>query len=316
MVQQSKIAYTDSGADVESKVYAVIVVYQPQQAALSALIVALAHQVAHVLVVDNGCSASVKAAIFALPALPGLTWLPQAQNAGLATGLNIGITHACAAQASHVMLFDQDSLPAAAMVSALLAAEQSLLASGIQFAALGPVYTDASTGRIAPIMGFENCYTRRKYQADFDGMIEAGYLITSGQLISRAALDAIGLMRDDLFIDGIDIEWALRARHRGWRSFAVCTAQMSHHLGDLQQVFGQRQIPLHSPLRHYYIIRNSLLLMRSSEINFKWKCSDLLKTIRRLIVYPLLCSNPLAHIRWMLRGLWDGLCGRAGQARD
>ncbi len=301
---------------MESKVYAIIVVYQPQQAALSALIVALAHQVAHVIVVDNGCSDAVKAAIFALPAQAGLTWLPQTHNAGLATGLNIGITTACAAQASHVLLFDQDSLPAANMVPVLLAAEHTLLASGLQLAAVGPVYTDASTGRIAPILGFENFYTRRKYHADFDGMIEAGYLITSGQLISRSALEAIGLMRDDLFIDAIDIEWALRARHRGWRSFAVCAAQMTHHLGDLQQTFGQRHIPLHSPLRHYYIIRNSFLLMRSSEINWKWKCSDVLKTIRRLMVYPLLCSDPLAHIRWMLRGLWDGLRGRAGQATD
>jgi rhamnosyltransferase len=309
--------------DVEIKVFAIIVVYQPQRETLAALITALVSQVAHIVVVDNGCDDEVRAvitkghtAVESGVKVPELTWLKQAQNEGLATGLNVGISWARAADASHFMLFDQDSLPAANMVQTLLAAEQTLLALGIHAAALGPVYADAGTGHIAPILGFERFYTRRKYQPDFDGMIEAGYLITSGQLIAKNALLAIGLMRDDLFIDAIDIEWALRARHRGWRSFAVCAAHMTHQLGDEQFALGQRKIALHSPLRHYYIIRNSLLLICSSEINWRWKCSDLLKTIRRLLLYPLLCPDPAAHIRWMARGLFDGLRGRAGPVKD
>jgi rhamnosyltransferase len=294
-----------------SSIIAVIVVYHPQPQALQVLLTALMPQVAQVLVVDNGGSDAARAAC--LPQGQGqVAWLAQPFNIGLASALNLGIRHALERDASHVILFDQDSVPAPGMVALLLAAEQKLRAQGRSVAAVGPVFFDAASGQIAPILAPQRWFTRRKYQADFDGMIEAAYLITSGQLIAAPALAAIGLMRDDLFIDGIDIEWALRARHRGWHSFAVCNAHLQHQLGDVRRQIGTRQVSLHSPLRHYYIIRNSFVLMRSPEINWRWKCSDFLKTLRRLIVFPLLSSAPLDHISMMARGIWHGLIGKTG----
>ncbi len=295
-----------------AKIIAVVVIYQPDALALGALLQALARldSLAQVVIVDNGCDTALRGSVQAQ--FPATTWLQQTHNIGLASGLNTGIRHALAEQASHVLLFDQDSLPASDMLQQLLAAEQTLLARGIKLAALGPMYVNGPDQQIAPIIGPERFFSKRKYQADFDGLIEAGYLITSGQLITRASLQAVGLMRDDLFIDAIDIEWGLRARKCAYFSFAVCAAHMQHHLGDSQTQIGQRQIALHSPLRHYYIIRNSLLLLQSADINWRWKCGDLFKTLRRLILYPLLCSHPWAHIRAMSQGVWDGLRGKAG----
>jgi rhamnosyltransferase len=295
-----------------AKIIAVVVIYQPDALALGALLSALAQLdgLAQAVIVDNGCDPALRGRLQVQ--FPATTWLQQTHNIGLASGLNIGIRHALAGQASHVLLFDQDSLPAADMLQQLLAAGQSLAARGFKVAALGPVYVNGPDQQIAPIIGPKRFFSQRKYQADFDGLIEAAYLITSGQLISRDSLQALGLMRDDLFVDAIDIEWGLRARGRGYFSFAVCAARMQHHLGDSQTQIGQRQIALHSPLRHYYIIRNSLLLLHSADINWRWKCGELFKTLRRFILYPLICSDPLAHIRAMSQGVWDGLRGKAG----
>lgn len=296
------------------KVVAVVVIYQPALAALSTLLQALAAQqtaLAQCVIVDNGCDAALRQSLQAGLA-SSATWLQQAHNLGLASGLNIGIRHALAQQASHVLLFDQDSQPAPDMLGQLLAAEQRLLAQGIAPAALGPVYRNAGATDIAPVIGPRRFYSERKFKADFADFIEAGYLITSGQLIRRAALEEIGLMRDDLFIDAIDIEWGLRASACGFKSFAVTSVSMQHQLGDSQTQIGSRQVSLHSPLRHYYIIRNSLLLLQSADINWRFKCGDLFKTLRRLLLYPLLCPHPWAHIRAMSQGLWHGIRGRAG----
>lgn len=290
-------------------IIAVVVLYHPQPQALQALLTALLPQVAQVVVVDNGGSAAARAAC-----VPDarVQWLEMESNIGLASALNLGIFHALGARASHVILFDQDSVPSPGMVNKLFDAQQALIAMGKQVAAVGPVFHDAASGNIAPVLAPQRWFTRRAYEADFFGTIEAAYLITSGQLISKQALAAVGLMRDDLFIDGIDIEWALRARHRGWHSFAVVDARLQHQLGDERRQIGTRQVSLHSPLRHYYIIRNALLLMRSPEINWRWKCSDFLKTLRRLIVFPLLCPDPRAHIRLMACGIWHGIIGKSG----
>jgi rhamnosyltransferase len=296
------------------KVIAVVVIYQPQSAALSTLLQALAAQqtaLAQCVIVDNGCDAQLRRSLQSGLASQA-TWLQQVHNVGLASGLNTGIRHALAQQASHVLLFDQDSQPAPDMLGQLLAAEQRLLAQGMVPAALGPVYRNAGAAGIAPIIGPRRFYSERKFSADFADFIEAGYLITSGQLIRRAALASVGLMRDDLFIDAIDIEWGLRASACGFKSYAVTSASMQHHLGDSQTQIGSRQVSLHSPLRHYYIIRNSLLLLQSAEINWRFKCGDLFKTLRRLLLYPMLCPRPWDHIRAMSLGLWHGIRGRSG----
>jgi rhamnosyltransferase len=291
-------------------VIAVIVIYHPQSAALLSLIDAIGPQVAQVVVVDNGGTDGVREQL----RLREIAWLAQVGNQGLAAGLNIGIAHALRQNATHVILFDQDSLPPPSLVSELLAAERALLARDIRVAAVGPVFRDVKSGMIAPITGFEWCYTRKKRLPDFDRYIEAGYLISSGQLIRQAMLMGIGLMRADLFIDGIDIEWSLRARQQGFRSFAVTDVTMAHNLGDRSVQIAGSAKPLHGPLRHYYIIRNALLLCRSKQIAGTWKMTEILKTLRRLIAYAIFCQHPLQHIKWMMRGLHDGVRGIAGQA--
>jgi rhamnosyltransferase len=291
-------------------VVAVIVIYHPQSAALLALIDAIAPQVAQVVVVDNGSMSGMKEQLRA----SALAYIDQDGNQGLAAGLNTGILHALRQDATHVILFDQDSLPPPSLVSELLAAERALLARDIRVAAVGPVFRDVKSGLIAPITGFERCYTRKKRLPDFDCYIEAGYLISSGQLIRQEMLIEIGLMRADLFIDGIDIEWSLRARQQGFCSFAVTDVTMSHNLGDHSVQIAGSAKPLHGPLRHYYIIRNALLLCRSKQIASTWKITEILKTLRRLVAYAIFCKHPLQHIKWMMRGLHDGLRGIAGKA--
>jgi rhamnosyltransferase len=289
-------------------VCAVVVTYRPEPAALARLLRSVAPQVTKVVVVDNGSPDDIAALA------RGHDFIGLADNLGLAAGLNRGIVRAREAGASHVILFDQDSDPAPDMVAALLAGERRLRALGRPVAAVGPRFVDVKTGRRDAVIVPARCYWSRRDAPQFEAFIEAGYLISSGQLISVAALDAVGPMRADLFIDYIDIEWCLRARARGLRVYTVDGATMAHDLGDTAVRLGQATKMLHTPLRHYYIVRNALLLLRTPSIPRAWKAGDALKTLRRIVAFPLLSRKPLQECRWLIRAVGDGLRGKAGKA--
>lgn len=292
-------------------VCAIVVTYNPQPAHLLSLLQKIKSQAHFVVVVDNASREQLEEPIRAL----GVSYLALGRNIGLAAGFNRGIAWAIAQQASHVILFDQDSLPTPSMLRQLLFAEQQILAMGLPLAALGPAYVDVKTHAMGAVIGPERWFTLRKYKPDFAMLIEAGYLISSGQLIRLSVLQQIGLMREELFIDAVDIEWSLRARHQGLRSFVVTDAMMQHNLGDQSVQIGQTAVALHGPLRHYYIIRNALLLCRMPHIPWRWKVVDMAKTLRRFVAYFILCKPRWQHLKWMCRGWRDGLLGRAGPAR-
>ncbi len=50
-----------------------------------------------------------------------------------------------------------------------------------------------------------------------DGTDEIGYLAGSCLLIIRAAWDAVGPLDEDYFLYSEEMDWAQRARDRGWR---------------------------------------------------------------------------------------------------
>lgn len=288
---------------------AVIVTYNPDKSTLFALISNIKDQVESLVIIDNASDCKFTE----LCKLDNIFYIQNSSNLGLATALNIGIEWAFKSLATHVILFDQDSLPDTTMVNQLLHAEQHLVDMGIKVAAVGPNSFDVKSGKTGSVIGEEWAFTKRKIKPDFENFIEAAYLMSSGQLIRIDVLKKIGLMKSELFIDAIDIEWSLRARFHGFRSFVVVDEIMRHNLGDKSVGVGSVIKYIHSPERHYYIIRNALLLCKYPEIPLKWKITDIIKTVRRFVAYPLLCDRPCTHLKWMIRGLRDGLVGITGK---
>lgn len=290
-------------------VVAVVVTYQPDLAVLQRQFAALAPQVAAVAIVDNGSREDVQAwlAAQAAPGAPHAV-LPLGANRGIAAAQNAGIAWAREHAASHVLLMDQDSLPAPGMVAALLAAAASQPA----VAAVGPRYLDTRQDNPPPFIRIEGLRLRRLACEPGRPVVPVDYLIASGCLIPVAALDAAGTMREDLFIDYVDIEWGLRAKAAGLQSYGACNAAMSHSLGDTPVRFGGRAIPVHSPLRHYYHVRNAVLLYREPWVPRNWKLVDGWRLVLKFGFYSLMTAPRLRHFSMMLRGLWHGLRGRTG----
>jgi rhamnosyltransferase len=231
-----------------------------------------------------------------------------AENGGVARAQNQGIAEARELRADYVLLMDQDSAPAPDLVARLLEAAEHL----DDAASMGPNYHDPQLSHHAPFMRvrglrieFGDCGQGRL-------VVPVDHVISSGCLIPMPVLDRVGPMREDLFIDGVDIEWGLRAAHHGLRNYGVCAAHMQHSLGGSTfRVLG-RTVARHPPLRLYYQFRNAILLYRVKWIPLRWKLANLRRLILRFALY-VVCARPLGpHLRMIGLGVLHGLRGVSG----
>jgi len=299
---------------VGTLVVGVLVTYEPDLAKLDDLLSALRHQLAKVVVIDNGSNLDIEEGISA--ALRADSWCQVVRlhsNLGIAAAQNVGIDLAREAGADFVILFDQDSEPASDMVRTLLDAATTKLVMGVSVAAVGPRYTDERQDNPPPFIRIQGLSVERQACRSRNSVVEVDYLIASGSLIPMATLDAIGRMREDLFIDYVDIEWGLRAKEAGFHSFGVCGAMMRHDLGDEPfNLFG-RKVPLHSPLRHYYHFRNAIRLYCEPGLPWNWKIADGWRLLLKYCAYTLFAKPRHEHWWMMTLGVVHGIMGRMGK---
>src|SRR5690606_39260864 len=140
--------------------------------------------------------------------------------------------------------------------------------------------------------------------------VEADFLISSGALLPLAALERVGGMEEQLFIDHVYTEWFLRARSQGLRCYGVFSAEMEHQLGEGHRRLWPgrwRQVPAHRPIRYYYIVRNSLLLYRRGYAPRRWIASDLLRLLVIGLFNLTIRGERRTRLRMMAHGLRDGL---------
>lgn len=297
-------------------VAAIVVLYRPDRDALQGLMRSLEDQVNVIFVIDNTPDHELvhEDELF-LPSLKvPLHYTAQGQNTGIAAAQNTGIRQAFAAAASHIILFDQDSVPAPGMVQTLLSAESALIHEGLRVAAVGPVSIDEGDGSVFPVARY-SFWGLRTIPVDLSKptAIEAHFLMASGCLIRASVLLTVGMMREDLFIDWVDNEWGLRARNMGLQCYVVPEARMTHRLGDgVARVLG-KPVHLHTETRNYYLLRNAIYLMRVRTMGLRWKLSFLPRLPIYLVIYPLLAGHKLRHFATLLRALRDGMCGRLGR---
>ncbi|MFE8032877.1 glycosyltransferase family 2 protein [Thiohalocapsa marina] len=293
-------------------VVAVVVTYHPDLINFRANLRAITRQVDAVLIVDNGSSSLIQSALAALTAV-NLHAVLLTENIGLAAAQNRGIDWARSLQARYVVLFDQDSQPNAKMVQCLVTvAESSTLVDGTP-ALVAPRFVDPYWPDLKPFTGHQDGRLCWLGCADSNSVLEIDAAIASGALISLTSLDVIGGMREDLFVDLVDIEWCFRAREKGYALLGVCDAVLCHRLGDVPKKIMGRQLTMHSPLRSYYFFRNAVWMFQQSYVPRTWKTAVAIQLLKRLIVFSFLIVPRRSYLSYMTRGIWHGLVGRLGR---
>lgn len=297
-------------------VCAIIVSFHPDHTLLASLH-EIALQVAAIVVVDNGSLPHELSALHqAKNAYPSLEIIELGANKGLAYAQNRGIEWALQHDFSHVLILDQDSLPQENMVQRLIDANQLLIAQGHRVSVVGPQPVDQQSNR--PF--FFVRYGRFANQGIFcpldqkNCLLPVDFLIASGSLIAALVLRDVGLMNEAFFIDQVDTEWCLRASALHYQAFAVCDAIMLHSRGDATIsicLLGKLwHVPKHSPLRNYYLFRNTVWMFFQKTTHWRWIMINIRRLLTLFIFFGLFVPPRILRLKMMLKGLWDGLLHR------
>ncbi len=290
---------------------AVIVVYRPNLDELTAAFKAIVPQVGLLLLIDNGGLGS-----FCVTTDRNVEVISMGRNVGVAAAQNAGIKRAKSLGADYVLLLDQDSVAAPDMVRCLLSGLEERQTEGAKVAACGPRYLLGNSREASGFLEAGTFMLRRTSGDKARETTACDFLIASGMLIPMQSLTTVGLMDDSLFIDHVDTEWCFRASSLGFRCFGVSKAFMRHRLGQSCRSVSfwgrRRQLPRHLPFRYYFIVRNSILLRRRSYMPPAWRRHDCIRLAGLMLFYSFSPKARVCTLRMFVRGLVDGLLGRAG----
>jgi rhamnosyltransferase len=293
------------------RVAAVIVSYRPDIKTFFDLLDSLRGQVEVSIIVDNGSGEEFERMVVAR-AEPTEVFISLSRNMGIGEAQNVGVARARSLAATQVIFFDHDSRPDAGMVHTLQASLAWLVGQGRKVASIGPSYVDERQMGAAVFVRVRGVSLSRCHEPELGSAVSVDHLIASGCLVPVPVLDDIGLMRADLFVDYVDIEWGLRAKSKGYENFGCFDALMHHSLGDAPIKVMGKAYPARSPLRHYYTFRNAVLVSRLSYVPINWKWANGINIALKFVFYALFAQHRLSQVKMMSLGLLHGLRGRTG----
>lgn len=299
-----------------SKLFSVTATYHPDVGVLRRQLMVLPAGM-HKIIVDNGSPTECGTALRTLATeIPNATLFLNPENLGLAAALNQGVSIGVlvAPDAEYLLLLDQDTVPRPCSLERQLAALRGLQQSGVRVGAVGPQLSDPDTGMFHGFHQLTLWRWRRVFPPiDAAEPIPVANLNGSGTLMPVAVFRALGGLDADLFIDHVDTEWSFRLRAAGYALMGVPNAIFDHRMGQRglrYWLFGWRVWPVRRAVRHRYLFRNALWLMRRSYVPLVWKVWATLKLLLTVIVHGVFDPERGPQLRAMGQGLRDGLTGR------
>ncbi len=210
-----------------------------------------------VIVVDNASTDGTVEAV--RDRYPEIEVLAQPNNVGFAEGNNIGIRHAMARGATHVLIANNDTRFAHDTVARMLAVAD----------------TNPEAGIVCPLIRYEHAPDRIWYagrtfdprrgyhgrpwgwmqvdRGQFSGVHEVDTGTGCAMLMPVAAIERVGLMDPDLFLYLEDTDWSLRFRAAGYKVLVAGDAVLWHRAGAAGGGEANENT-------HYYETRNTLVV--------------------------------------------------------
>jgi hypothetical protein len=210
------------------------------------------------VVVDNGSTNDSVARIRA--ARPDILLLESGKNLGFAGGNNIGIRYAVARGVDYLWLLNNDTVPAPDALSALV--EKAL--TNKRIGATGSICYYADRPETIQVWAGARAnlcigYVRNTTEPHKDSWFHSLY--GASMLVSRSAIEDVGLFDEGFFLYWEETELCIRLRKRQWRLAAAPESRVLHKVNAstggnkliLDRYFtasGLRILRLHSPIPH------------------------------------------------------------------
>jgi rhamnosyltransferase len=235
------------------------------------------------------------------------------KNYGLAYGQNQAITYATNSGFKFIALFDQDTLIKEDFLNLMIHYQNMYVKKNLPSASLyAPVYRNVLTNELNYHPKFKNLFFS-KIPISKDKIYEfPDYVISSGSIIDLSALNKIGMMRTELFIDFIDIDWCFRSLNKNLKIVSFNKVIIDHKLGTDEVYFFKKHYPIHSPLRLYFFYRNFIYLLFYCKVNNSWKFIEFFRNILRIFFYIFFVKNKLLYIKYISLGIIHGLFKKLG----
>ncbi len=281
---------------------AIIVTYNPEVSILHELVHSLEDQVGEVFLIDN--DSNNISYIFNDISQLFVTPIVNSKNIGLAAAQNIGISLAKNKGFTDIVLFDQDSQVSVNFIKDLVEQRQILEEKNIQVSAIGPTLVDRDSLYKYPATMYKGIFKKRPEMNG--GLVETTFTISSGSLISIDTLDRVGSMDEKYFIDYIDVEWCIRAKKFGFKSFMSSDVEMLHDMGDKKINILGKKFSLHSDFRCFYIFRNGCYLLRTEYVPYSYKRLVLFNNVIRFFLNIYASDKKIKTIKRSINGWWHG----------
>lgn len=216
-----------------------ITLFYPDMTVLKKNIGAVISQVDKLICVDNGSKdiETIEAEVLAL--FPGVEFIKNGRNAGIAAALNQMFTYAKEHNMEWVLTLDQDSVCPPNMIS-----EYKKYLDFEDLGSLCPVICDRH---------YENTENISDTYTFMDKCI------TSASMTSVKVWEDVGGFVEELFIDFVDHDFSAKLIEKKYGIVRVNSVMLEHEIGKGKTVsfLGKRITVLnHPPFRKYYMVRN------------------------------------------------------------
>ena len=263
-----------------------------------------------VIVVDNGSRDGSVAVL--RQAYPDLTILENGQNLGYTGANNAGIVKALGQGADYIFLLNDDAILAPDTLSWLMTAARSYPQAGF----FGPkIFAIEESNRLLSAGGLFDPKWKPRHrgmgeldQGQFNQPTAVDYLSGCALLVSRKAIETVGMLAPQFFAYCEDLEWCYRGKKRGIMALFIPEAKVWHP--------DTRRRDDDSVMVTYYSARNMLLFARESNLGLMTFNYILLSDLRTLFSWSL-CSrwkNKKRQRDALICALLDFARGRFGKA--
>jgi rhamnosyltransferase len=272
----------------------VIVTYFPDDGFLYRLSL-IAKQFKNIVIVDNS-GLEEEREIPAVLTKYNVKVIINKRNLGVATALNQGIKFLSDINCSWITCFDQDS-----------EIKENFIAEVRKI-------TESYSSRHVIVGGnYERSILHKLSHFSFkgdEGYKECKTVITSGSTFTLNLWRELGGFNEGYFIDSVDHEFCLRAKAISCQVIITKAIVMSHSIGHEGRL---TLVPLHSPLRKYYISRNVVHTIRLCFMreNF-WCLKQVLRLFVEFISILLIESQKIDKIKFYFIGLFHGFKNKYG----
>lgn len=268
-----------------------------------------------IVCVDNGSVDGTREAV--RERFPQVIFIEAGANLGYSGGNNLGLRHALECGARWMMLVNNDATVAPDVIDGFRRVTEGHPRAGIL---AGKVYfTDRpqtiwfAGQRVSELLGYSG-RPRGYGRADgprYDTVCSTGRAVGALMAVSREAIDAVGLLDEDLFAYVEDVDWALRVRDAGFEILFAPAARAWHRVSAST---GGEATSTHTL---YYGVRNTVVVLERRRplgvVGTRLRRAAILLTFT---LHALTRTNRKQALLAVREGFDDARQGRLGQRAD